>query len=78
MDMLKRFDPLWIVLLVAAGLNYACIALFDTNVVTEIFTSDTAADVVYCVFGFAALMMVPKMLAGMHMPHHHHTHPHGA
>lgn len=78
MDYLKRFDPMWILLLFLAGMNYAIIALFDKNLVTEIVGTGTGADVAYCMFGFAALMMVPRMLEAMHSePFHHHTRPHG-
>jgi uncharacterized membrane protein YuzA (DUF378 family) len=75
MDFLKRLDPLWIALLIIGGLNWAVIALFDTNVVTEIFGSGTAADVLYVIVGIAALMCVPRMLEGTHLMGRH-THAH--
>jgi uncharacterized membrane protein YuzA (DUF378 family) len=76
MDLLKRLDPLWIALLIIGGLNWAILALFDTNVVTEIVGTGTAADVVYVIVGLAALMLVPRLLEGMHLTGHR-THPHG-
>lgn len=77
MDLLKRLDPLWIALLIIGGLNWAIIALFDTNVVAEIFGAGTAADVMYVLVGVAALMFVPRLLEGMHLTGRH-THPRGA
>lgn len=77
MDLLKRLDPLWIALLIVGGLNWAILALLDTNVVTEIFGSGTVADVLYVLVGFAALMFVPRLMEGMHLPGRH-THPRGA
>ena len=77
MDLLKRLDPLWIALLIVGGLNWAILALFDTNVVTEIVGTGTGADIVYVIVGFAALMFVPPLLDGMHVTHRH-THPRGA
>ncbi len=77
MDLLKRLDPLWIVLLIVGGLNWAVLALFDTNVVAEIVGTGTVADVVYVLVGVAALMLIPRLTQGMHMPHRP-THPHGA
>ena len=77
MDLLKRLDPLWIALLIVGGLNWAIIALFDTNVVAEIFGAGTAADVLYVLVGFAALMFVPRLLEDMHITGRH-THAHGA
>ncbi len=77
MELLKRLDPLWIVLLIVGGLNWAILALFDTNVVAEIVGAGTAADVVYVLVGFAALMLVPRLLDDVHVTGHH-TRPHGA
>ena len=76
MDLLKRLDPLWIALLIVGGLNWAILALFDTNVVTEIVGTGTGADIVYVIVGLAALMFVPRLLDGMHV--NRHTHPRGA
>jgi len=75
MDALKRLEPIWLVLLVLSGLNWACIALFDTNVMSEIFGTGTLLDVVYVVVGFAALMMVPALLERMHFGGMHRAHP---
>ena len=36
--------------------------------VTTIFGSETLTDVVYCIFGFAALMFVPRLLEDLHVP----------
>ena len=74
MDLLKRLDPVWIGLLIVGGLNWAILALFDTNVVAEIFGTGTAADVVYVLVGLAALMMAPRLLENMHVTGRH-THP---
>lgn len=70
MELLKRFDPIWIALLIVGGLNWAVIALFDTNVVTEIVGTGTGADIAYVLFGLAALMVVPRMLGELHVTHH--------
>jgi uncharacterized membrane protein YuzA (DUF378 family) len=77
MDLLKRLDPLWIALLIVGGLNWAVLALFDTNVVAEIFGTGSAADVVYVLVGIAALMSVPRLMEGLHVPARP-TRPHGA
>jgi len=77
MEFLKRLDPLWIALLILGGLNWAVLALFDTNVVSEILGTGTVADAFYVLVGFAALMLVPRMLDGMHL-HGRTTHLRGA
>ena len=67
MTFLKRLEPLWLLLVIVGCLNWAVIALFDTNVLSEIFGSGTATDVVYVLVGFAALMFVPRLLEDMHL-----------
>ena len=61
MEMLKRLDPLWLLLLVLGGLNWAIVAIFNTNVFSEVFGTGTVRDVAYCVVGFGALMYVLRM-----------------
>ena len=72
---MKRLEPVWLLLVVLAGLNWACIALFDTNVMSEIFGTGTLLDVVYVVVGFAALMLVPMLMAHFRMGDWHRAHP---
>ena len=81
MEMLKRLDPLWLVLMVIGGLTWAIVAIFDTNILTEAFGTGTARDVAYCVIGFAALMYVPRALASAFAAMHvdsDRLHMHGA
>ena len=68
MEFLRRFEPIWLALVIIAGLNWAFVALFDWNMVTAIFGSGTLTDVVYCILGFAALMFVPRLLEDLHVP----------
>jgi uncharacterized membrane protein YuzA (DUF378 family) len=67
MEFMKRLEPLWLVLIVIGALNWLMVGLFDTNVVSEIFGSGTASDVVYVVVGIAGLAMVPRLLEEMHL-----------
>ena len=67
MSLLKRLEPLWLLLVIVGCLNWAILALFDTNVLSEIFGGGTATDVVYVIVGFAALMFVPRLLEEMHL-----------
>lgn len=77
MELLKRLDPVWIALLIIGGLNWAALALFNTNVVSEIFGTGTVTDAIYVLVGVAALMLVPRLMEGMHLPGRD-TRPHGA
>ena len=74
--MMKRFEPLSLLLVVLVALNWAVDALFDWNAIKEIFGSGTAADVVYVVAGLAALMFVPKLMDELHVTRQG-AHPHG-
>ncbi len=62
MEFMKRFEPLWLALIVIGALNWLAIGLFDTNVVAEIFGTGTATGVVYVIVGIAGLAMVPRLL----------------
>ena len=75
MELVKRLEPVALMLMIIAALNWAIVALFDTNVVTEIFGSGTATDVVYVLFGLSALVFVPRLLDELHIGHG--PHPRG-
>ena len=74
--MMKRFEPLSLLLVVLVALNWAVDALFDWNAIKEIFGSGTAADIVYVVVGVAALTFIPKLMDELHV-NRHGAHPHG-
>ena len=74
--MMKRLEPLALLLVVLVALNWAVDALFDWNAIKEIFGSGTAADVVYVVVGVAALTFVPKLMDELHLTGDH-AHPRG-
>ena len=76
MEFIKRLEPLWLFLVIVGGLNWAIVALFDTNVLSEIFGSGTLLDVVYCIVGFAALMFIPRLASEMHLTDKMHAHTH--
>jgi uncharacterized protein len=67
MEMIKKLEPLALFLMILAALNWAVIALFDTNVVTEIFGTGTFTDVVYVVFGVSALVLIPRLMEELHL-----------
>ena len=71
MEMLKRFEPLALVLVIVGALNWGIFGLTDTNVLAEIFGTGTLIDVVYVVVGIAGLMFVPRLLDELHIGHGH-------
>jgi uncharacterized protein len=77
MELMKRLEPLWLTLIVLGALNWLMVGLFDTNVVTEIFGSGTASDVVYVIVGIAGLAMLPRLFEDARIATHR-THPTGA
>ena len=78
MDTLRKFEPVALLLMIIGALNWAIVALFDTNVIEEIFGTGTATDVVYVLVGVSALVFVPRLLETMHIGHGHGPRPHGA
>ncbi|MGI8513470.1 MAG: DUF378 domain-containing protein [Solirubrobacteraceae bacterium] len=78
MELMKRLEPLFLGLMMLGAFTWLIVALFDTNIVTEVTGTGTAADVVYVVFGVAALAFVPRLLEGLHSGRGHDARPHGA
>ena len=77
MEMLKRFEPVLMVIVLLGALNWGMVGLFDTNVLAEVFTSSTILDVVYVVVGIAGILCIPRLLEELHVGGHH-PRPHGA
>jgi len=75
-EFMKRFEPVWLALVLLGALNWALVALFDFNVVEELLGTGTITDVVYVIVGLAAVALVPRMLESMHFGDH--AHPRGA
>lgn len=69
MEMLKRFEPVALVLMFIGALNWGILGITDgeTNVLAEIFGTGTLTDIVYVVIGVAALMLVPRLLEAFHL-----------
>jgi uncharacterized membrane protein YuzA (DUF378 family) len=67
MEMLKKFEPIALVLIVLGALNWGVLGLTDTNVLAEIFGTGTLTDVVYVVVGVAGLLFVPRLLETLHI-----------
>jgi uncharacterized membrane protein YuzA (DUF378 family) len=77
MEFMKRLEPLWLALVIIGALNWLMVGLFDTNVVTEIFGSGTASDVVYVIVGIAGIAMLPRLFSDVRIASDR-THPTGA
>ena len=77
MDVLKRTEPLWLVLVIIGALNWGLVGLFEFNLVEEIFGTGTLTDIVYVIVGIAALMMLPRLFEEFRVSTHR-THPTGA
>jgi uncharacterized protein len=75
MEMLKRFEPLALLLMIVGALNWGILAITDTNVVAEIFGTGTVSDVLYVLVGLSGLMFVPRLLEALHIGG---PHPRGA
>jgi uncharacterized membrane protein YuzA (DUF378 family) len=69
MEMLKRFEPVALLLMMIGALNWGILGLTggETNVLSEIFGTGTFTDVVYVIIGAAALVYVPGLLEAFHV-----------
>jgi uncharacterized protein len=76
MEMIRRFEPVALLVLVLGALNWGMIGLFDTNVITEVFGTGTVTDVLYVVVGICGLLCLPKLMEGLRMGDHR-AHPRG-
>ena len=72
MEMLKRLEPVALLLMVIGALNWGILGLTDTNVITEIFGTGTFTDVVYVVVGLAAVVYLPRLFEAFHIGHRPH------
>jgi uncharacterized membrane protein YuzA (DUF378 family) len=76
MEMIKRLEPLFLLLVIVVAVNWAVDALFDWNAIKEVFGSGTAADVLYVIAGVGALTFIPKLMDELHVTGDH-AHPRG-
>jgi uncharacterized membrane protein YuzA (DUF378 family) len=69
MEMLRRFEPLVLFLMIVGALNLGIFGITggDTNVLEEIFSTGTFLDVVYIVIGVAGLLSIPRLLDAFHI-----------
>jgi uncharacterized membrane protein YuzA (DUF378 family) len=69
MEMLRRFEPLALFLMIVGALNWGIVGLTggETNVLSDVFGTGTLDDVVYIVVGVAGLLYVPRLLEALHI-----------
>jgi uncharacterized protein len=70
MEIVKRFEPVALLLVVLGALNWGIVGLLDSNVISELFGTGTLTDVVYVVVGVCGLILIPRVLESMHMRGH--------
>jgi uncharacterized membrane protein YuzA (DUF378 family) len=78
MEMLKRFEPLALLLVFLGALNWGILGITDgdTNVLANIFGTGTLTNVIYIVIGVAGLVCVPRLMELFHLGEG--PHPRGA
>jgi uncharacterized membrane protein YuzA (DUF378 family) len=69
MEMLKRFEPLALLIVFLGALNWGVLGITggETNVLSEIFGTGTLIDVVYVIVGVAGLMLIPRLMEEFHL-----------
>lgn len=73
MEMLKRLEPVALLVMFCGALNWGIVGITDgdTNVLSSIFGSGTLLNVVYVIVGVSALVFVPRLMEALHIggPH---------
>jgi uncharacterized membrane protein YuzA (DUF378 family) len=67
MEMIRRLEPIALVVMVLGALNWGMVGLFDTNVISDVFGGGTLTDIVYVVVGVAGLLYIPRLLETLHI-----------
>jgi uncharacterized membrane protein YuzA (DUF378 family) len=69
MEMLKRFEPLALLIVFLGALNWGVLGITggETNVLSEIFGTGTLIDVVYVIVGVAGLILIPRLMEEFHL-----------
>jgi uncharacterized protein len=77
MELIKRFEPVALLVMVLGALNWGIVGLFDENVIANVFGNGTFTDVLYVIVGVCGLIYIPRALEGLHLPTGHGAHPRG-
>jgi len=77
MEMLRRLEPVALVIMFLGALNWGIFGVTggETNVLAEIFGTGTVTDVLYVIVGLSALVFVPRLMDALHIGHG--PHPRG-
>jgi uncharacterized membrane protein YuzA (DUF378 family) len=67
MEMIRRFEPVALLVMVIGALNWAMVGLFDTNVLSDVFGGGTLTDIVYVIVGLCGLLYVPRLADSLHI-----------
>jgi len=69
MEMLKRLEPVALLLMFIGALNWGIVGITNggTNVLSSIFGSGTLLNVVYVLVGVSALVFVPRLMEALHI-----------
>lgn len=70
MEMIKRFEPVALLVMVIGALNWGMVGLFDTNVVSDVLGGGTLTDIAYVVVGVCGLLYIPRLLDSLHIGGH--------
>lgn len=70
MEMIKRLEPVALLIMVLGALNWGMVGLFDTNVISDVFGNGTLTDVVYVVVAVCGVLYIPRLLDSLHIDSH--------
>jgi uncharacterized membrane protein YuzA (DUF378 family) len=67
MEMVRRIEPVVLLVMVLGALNWGMVGLFETNVIADVFGGGTLTDIVYVIVGVCGLLYVPRLLESLHI-----------
>ena len=70
MEMIRRLEPIALLVMVVGALNWGMVGLFDTNVISDVFGNGTVTDAIYVVVGVCGLLYIPRLLDSLHIGGH--------
>jgi uncharacterized membrane protein YuzA (DUF378 family) len=77
MELFRRMEPFWLLVMFLGALNWGILGVFNTNLLSEALGSGDGLNAAYTVIGLAGLFSARMLMESMHI-HMHRPHAHGA
>jgi len=67
MELVRKLEPLALLLVIVGAVNWGLIGLFSTNLVADIFGTGSVTDAIYTAVGVSGLVFVPRLMDMLHI-----------